>query len=38
MAKGISRFVEKVGPVLNKLLKPLWEYTDRVWYRKNRKY
>lgn len=33
LSVGLAKLSGVLGPVLNKLLKKLWNYTDEVWYR-----
>ncbi len=35
LTKGVVALTNVLGPVLNKVLKKLWNYTDEVWYRKD---
>lgn len=34
LSKFLAGLAKVLGPILNFVLKPLWEYTDRVWYRR----
>ena len=33
LTKALVALTDVLGPVLNTLLKKLWAYTDKVWYR-----
>ncbi|MBP5460221.1 MAG: hypothetical protein J6Y62_08690 [Clostridia bacterium] len=33
LSKGLGALTKVLSPVLNTVLKPLWDYTNEHWYR-----
>lgn len=33
LSKGLGALTKVLGPILNTVLKPLWDYTNENWYR-----